>query len=162
MWGAVPKKCFPSKREGVEWLSFQTERTNKKTTAEVMESPSLEMFRSVWMWHLRTWVSGGLLAVLGNGWTWSWRALPASVILWNVHLQFSLHQSFMLCSPSSGLIQATSSSMKDGCWWKSWGSYSYQFFEDKMLLVTLNCKVIGTDRLNGSYQQGSGRKGKTH
>lgn len=45
----LPKKCFPSKRRGVEWLRFQTERTNKKATAEMMESPSLEVLRNVWM-----------------------------------------------------------------------------------------------------------------
>lgn len=60
----LPKKCFPFKREGVQWLSFQAERTNKKATAEVMESSSVEVFRSVWMW-----VRGGLGSAGGNGWT---------------------------------------------------------------------------------------------
>lgn len=46
-----------------------------------MESPTLEVFKGVWMLCLETWFSGGF-AVLHDDWTWSYGSFPTKMIPW--------------------------------------------------------------------------------
>lgn len=46
---------------------------------KVVKSPSLEFFKTQWMWHFGIWFSGNWV----EGWNWcSWRAFPTFMIPW--------------------------------------------------------------------------------